>query len=838
MSDLWARVDSMLQSALTLPADERESYLRRACASDAGLERELRSLLASYEQAGSFLERPAIETAARALAAGQKHDPLIGSMVSHYRVLETLGGGGMGVVYKAEDTRLYRFVALKFLSDEFSRHPESLGRFRREARAASALNHPNICTLLDIGEYAGDPFIVMEYLEGATLKERVASGRLELEFIVKIGTEMLDALDAAHAAGIVHRDIKPGNIFITSRHHAKILDFGIAKVGSAAGEQSAGQTRSGMVLGTAEYMAPEQARGEVVDHRADLWTFGVVLYEMATGSRPVAGIGSRADVPPALERIVAKCLETDPSRRYQHAADVRADLAQLQRAIGSTSGLGAGPVTAPTMHGRRLWRSAVAAGVLFAAAVGLVAFNVGGIKDRWSASAHTSRIQSIVVLPLVNRSGDSSQDYFADGLTDELITILARQTPLRVVSRTSAMQYKDTHRPIRDIARELGVDGILEGSVERTGNRVHMTAQLIHAASDTHVWAQTYDRPFDDAFSLPTELSKTIVREAGLAVSPAPSQRVVNPAAQDAYMRGRFLWFSNDPNHQDMEYFKKAIELQQDYAPAWSGLSAAYIQSAQDPAALELARQAAREALRIDDSLADGHNTMAAIHFYADWDWDRANAESLRALELDPDSAEAHHLRGYILAALNHRDEALAEQRRSVELDGFARPWAFGRGLFYAHQFDAAVNELRLLDDARPGNGSTMLTLSEAYWVVGRWKESVDEIAKRFRVHHEDAAADAVRLAFDRGGRKAAAEWLLKDLESRSRTSHIRGWDLANATARLGWKDATLAHLEDAVREHTLGVVFLQVDPMFDFLHGDERYLALVRKIGLPLAPH
>jgi tetratricopeptide (TPR) repeat protein len=284
-----------------------------------------------------------------------------------------------------------------------------------------------------------------------------------------------------------------------------------------------------------------------------------------------------------------------------------------------------------------------------------------------------------------------------------------------------------------------------------------------------------------------------------------------------------------------VEYFKKAIELEPNYALAWSGLADAYMQSAPEPA-LELARQAARRAQELDDSLPDVHNTLAAIRFYADWDWDRANAESLRAIELNPDFAEAHHLHGYILAVLNRPEEALAEQRRTIELDGFARPWALGRGLLYAHQFDAAVNELRLRDDARPGNGSTMLTLSEAYWRVGLWKESVDEIAKRFRVRHQDAAADAVRLAFDRGGKKAAAEWLLKDLEAQARTSHVRGWDLAQATARLEWKDATLAHLEDAVREHTLGLVFLQVDPMFDFLHGDQRYLALVKKIGLPLA--
>jgi TolB-like protein/DNA-binding winged helix-turn-helix (wHTH) protein len=489
----------------------------------------------------------------------------------------------------------------------------------------------------------------------------------------------------------------------------------------------------------------------------------------------------------------------------------------------------------PTKRSRR--RSIVAAALLTLAAASFFLSSLIGARAR-SLGSRPAPIHSIAVLPLANLSGDASQDYYADGLTDELITVLARSSSLRVVSRTSVMQYKGARRPLPDIARELGVDGVLEGSVSRSGNRVHLTVQLIHAASDTHVWADSYDREFGDALSLPSELSEAIAREVKASVAPVPSPRVVQPDAHDAYLRGRYFWFSEDYD-RSREYFEKAIRLQPDYAPAWSGLADAYVVRAvatmvpvRDVA--EQVRRAAHRAVELDDTLPEGHNALAALYLFVDWDWARADAESLHALALSPSYAEARHLRSYILCALNRPAEAVEEQRRSTELDPFARPWALGYALIHARRFDAAVSELRLRAEAQPRDSITRFMLSDAYWYLRSWAQSAEEGEKGCLAMGDDASAAAIRKAFAAGGGRAVAEWALE--RAMSRKGYVSPWNLAHRYARLGRKEEALARLEDAYREHSPRLVYLQAEPDFDFLHEDERYRALVRKIGLPPA--
>ena len=481
---------------------------------------------------------------------------------------------------------------------------------------------------------------------------------------------------------------------------------------------------------------------------------------------------------------------------------------------------------------------AVLASCLLAAVT--LGFNVGGARDRIFPGRQRPQIRSIAVLPLENLSGDPTQEYLADGMTDELITMLAKNTSLRVVSRTSAMQYKGVQRPVRDIARELGVDGILEGSLARSANRVHMTVQLIYAPSDTHIWAESYDRDLSEAFSLPSELSQTVAKEVKIAVAPTRPQRYINPDAHDAYIHGRYFWFNGDAE-RSQEYFEKAIQLQPDYAAAWSGLADSYAARAMVGASpprevMAKAEEAARKGIELDDSLSNAHNSRAALYLFDTWEWRRAEIESRRALELDPTNAEAHHLYSYVLFAMQRPDEALREQKQSTELDAFARPWAMGYALIRARQFDAAVNELRLRAEVQPQDSFVHLLLSEAYWFKGMAKESARELEESVRLVSNNKSAAAVRQAFDRGGERAVAEWGVHDVVTRASKGYVSPLDLASAYAVLGRKAETLKYLEDAYREHTPWLVLLQNDPIFDLLHSDERYRTIVKKIGLPPA--
>ena len=500
----------------------------------------------------------------------------------------------------------------------------------------------------------------------------------------------------------------------------------------------------------------------------------------------------------------------------------------------------AAPEPAVPRNASGRWRVAAGLISLLPLAVVLFGLNPGGIRGRVLGGSPPARISSLAVLPLANLSGDASQEYFVDGMTDELITMLAKNASLRVVSRTSAMQYKDVRRPLREIARELGVEGIVEGSVERSGRRVHVTVQLLQAASDTHLWAESYDRDLDDAFSLPSELSRTIAREVRTAAAPAEPWRFVNPEAHDAYLRGRYLWFGRN-EQQSQEYFEKAIQLQPDYASAWSGLADSYAARAVELAVppqdvMAQAMEAARKAVELDPSLPEAHNSMAGQYLFGEWNLPRADEESLRSIALSPSYAEGRHMHCYVLTALNRLDEALQEQRRSTELDPFTRPWALGLALIRARQLDAGLNDLRLRAEAQQQGAATLFILSEAYWQKGMWKEYAQATERGFLASGDETSAAAVRRALDSGGGKAVAEWDLDRARATARQRYVSPWRLAYLSARLGRKDETLLHLEEAYREHSPWIVFLQNEPRFDFLHSESRYLSIVRATGLPPA--
>ncbi|HYA17249.1 MAG TPA: protein kinase [Bryobacteraceae bacterium] len=789
---------------------------------------------------------------------------MVGRVISHYEVVEKLGEGGMGLVYKARDLQLHRFVAIKVLLASSAARADRRARFIQEARSASALNHPNIVTIHDIvhideGEPTEAECIVMEWVRGHTLADMLSHGKMPTVDVLKVATQIADALAAAHNIGIVHRDLKPANVMVTPEGLAKVLDFGLAKL---AGDETQGiltheltesettksmhistrpKTAEGTIIGTVAYMSPEQAQGRRIDARSDIFSFGVLLYEMLTGERAFRGDSSLStltavlrddppplaragvDAPPELNEIIVRCIKKDPNHRYQTMAEVKDALEHLYLMMRSAT------LLSMTQISSSVWKQPAIRGV-----------------------------PSIAVLPFLNLSSDKENEYFSDGLAEEIINALTKLGNLRVTARTSAFVFRGAQQDVKQIGEKLGVANVLEGSVRKAGNRVRVSVQLIGVEEGNNLWSERYDREMTDVFEIQDQISDAIVAklkvrlgsQSGTGIDPSrPMPQLVkryteNLEAYDVYLRGRFELYKMTREGLDAakKLFEEAIRLDPNYALAHDGLaychySEGFLGFAAPNIAMPKAKTAVRRALELDDTVGDAHATLGVILALYDWDWAGAEREFLRSMELNGASPVARDVYAFFfLRPVGRIDEAIGETQQALSLDPLSILFRVHLGfLFYVQrQNEHSIAQFRKVLEMSPNYYLAHAMLGQVYTGAGDFNEAL-ECYGRARVADVDSrfvdSLEAMTLAA--AGRRAEALALLARITGKAATGYISPVSIAYIYTFLGDKDRAFAELERGIEERDPNILGLKSNPIFDRLRSDERYGILLRRMHL-----
>jgi eukaryotic-like serine/threonine-protein kinase len=892
------RIKELYADALECAEQERAAFLAEACAGDDNLRREVESLLGYQMPTTSLIETPPLRVVTEILAAEQAA-ALIGQQLGRYQVLERIGAGGMGEVYAAQDVRLGRKVALKLLAAHFMAESDRVRRFEQEARAASALNHPNILTIHEIGEQRGIHFMAMEFVEGETLRQRLTRGELDLPATLDIALQVTAALAAAHAAGIIHRDIKPENLMLRRDGYVKVLDFGLAKLveprpsfDQSADSQAAPNvdliTEPGLLMGTASYMSPEQARGEKVDARTDIFSLSVILYEMIAGRRPFLGhnaVETLAAIlereppplfaaPPRLAEIVSKALNKDRAERYQQVTDLLNDLkdfkqefefqAKLARAsypsrgntgrelvsyettrLAATTASADEPapsVPSAEQHvGQLGWRNKLLWCALFVALMAAGFF----ASARYFARGGIGSIDSIAVMPFANASDNPDAEYLSDGISESLINRLSKLPGVKVIARSSSFRYKGKEIDPQEVAQALGVKAILTGRVTQRGENLLIGTELIDARDKTQIWGEQYSRRATDLLAVQATISTEIAERLRLRLTESATQQLAKPetAQPQAYellLKGRFYWNKGGTANRKkaVEQLEQTIAVDPAYALAYAELSTRYetlvVYNVLDPQQFTpKAVAAAQRAVELDESLAEAHLALASLK-RNDWDWAAAEREFKRTIELAPNLARAHSGYSAYLSNLGQHEQAIAEINRARELDPLSLPLntSVAYKYYYARRYEQALAVLPQAFELDPNYPSAYVSLGNIYLAQGRSEEAIAAYEKAIKLGGDTLSLQiSLGAAYAQAGARARAQAILQQLQ-KSR-SYVSPGELAALYAALGEREQALASLERAYAAHDPQLQFLGIDPVLDSLRTEPRFTSLLRRIGL-----